>query len=103
MATSEDTRLSTAVFRTFEQLRHIDDQGRDYWSGREFAQALGYESFDRFRPVLRKARISCKRSDTLIRNHFGGRECQGLQIWIFAFRGTRVISCCNVPIQPIPK
>jgi hypothetical protein len=77
MATSEDTRLSTAVFRTFEQLRHIDDQGRDYWSGREFAQALGYESFDRFRPVLRKARISCKRSDTLIRNHFWWKRMPG--------------------------
>jgi DNA-damage-inducible protein D len=47
--------------QTFESIRHEDD-GVEYWRARELGPALGYEKYDNFLQVIRKARIACVQS-----------------------------------------
>ena len=39
----------------FEQIRKIADDGREYWSARELATALGYSTWQKFNRILNKA------------------------------------------------
>lgn len=43
----------------FEQIRHEDEDGNEYWSARELAKALGYTEFGKFRNAIQKAESAC--------------------------------------------
>ncbi|MFN7111050.1 MAG: hypothetical protein ACK4M2_05385 [Brevundimonas sp.] len=55
--------------QTFESIRREDD-GAEYWRARELAPALGYEKYDNFLQVIRKARIACVQSGMSEADHF---------------------------------
>lgn len=40
---------------SFESIRHLDDNGQEYWSARELMRALGYAKWDNFIKVIQKA------------------------------------------------
>lgn len=54
----------------FEQIRHIDENGLEYWSAREMAKVLEYSEYRHFLPVIEKARAACVNSNHNSLDHF---------------------------------
>jgi DNA-damage-inducible protein D len=57
--------------KTFEDIKHIDERGNEYWEAREIQQILGYKEWRYFSAVIEKAQIACSQSNNSINNHFG--------------------------------
>ena len=51
---SDETNIQP-IRSDFEQIRKIADDGREYWSARELATALGYSTWQKFNRILNKA------------------------------------------------
>ncbi len=54
----------------FEGIKHIDDDGNEYWLARELLKVLEYKKWDKFINVINNAIISCKASGYMISDHF---------------------------------
>lgn len=54
----------------FEQIRHVAEDGSEYWMAREFARLLEYTDWRNFEKVIKRARTACMKSAQLPRNHF---------------------------------
>lgn len=54
----------------FEQLKHIDENGMEYWSARSISKLLGYSEYRHFQPVITKAKEACINSEHAIEDHF---------------------------------
>ena len=54
----------------FEQIRHIDENGMEYWSAREMAKVLEYFEYRHFLPVIEKAKEACVNSNNNPLDHF---------------------------------
>ena len=46
----------------FENIKHIDEYGNEYWYARELSKALEYKDWRNFLKVLNKAKEACKNS-----------------------------------------
>jgi len=59
----------------FEDIKHIDKKGNEYWLARELQVALEYSQWRRFNEVINRAIISCDNSKLEINDHFakGGK------------------------------
>lgn len=55
----------------FESIRHVDDEGIEYWYARELQQILGYKEWRYFSAVIEKAQIACSQSNNNINYNFG--------------------------------
>ena len=55
----------------FEEIRHVDEQGVEYWKSRELAKALSYSDYRNFLSVIKKAKAACLNSGEKVENHFG--------------------------------
>jgi DNA-damage-inducible protein D len=67
---NQDDQLPAGSGSVFERIRRLTPAGNEYWSSRDFAQALGYENYRNFEQVIGKARVSCFNSGQEINNHF---------------------------------
>ena len=56
--------------KIFEDIKHIDEFGNDYWLARELMSVLGYTLWQRFSNVIRKAMENCKNSNNNVLDHF---------------------------------
>ena len=56
--------------KIFEDIKHIDENGNDYWLARELMSVLGYTLWQRFSNVIRKAMENCKNSNNNVLDHF---------------------------------
>ena len=56
--------------KVFEDIKHIDENGNDYWLARELMSVLGYILWQRFSNVIRKAIENCKNSNNNVLGHF---------------------------------
>lgn len=56
--------------KTFDDIRHIDELGNEYWEARELMTALGYSKWGNFKKVIDKSKISCNISNSNVNNHF---------------------------------
>ena len=56
--------------RLFEDIKHIDEEGNEYWLARELMIVLEYKRWDKFCNVIENAKISCKKSNYMTENHF---------------------------------
>ena len=54
----------------FERARRRDSDGREFWSSRELAQALGYTDYRNFDAVVLRARTACQNSGNSPSDHF---------------------------------
>ena len=54
--------IDTYKEKTFEDIKHIDELGNEYWEARELMLALEYSKWEHFAKVINKAKISCKLS-----------------------------------------
>jgi len=55
--------IDTKKSSTFEELRHINENGNEYWTARELYPVLEYKSWDKFKNVIEKAIIACANSN----------------------------------------
>ena len=54
----------------FESIKHIDENGKEYWEARELQKALNYKEWRKFNGVINKAIIACKGSNNNTFDHF---------------------------------
>ena len=57
--------------KTFEDIKHIDEAGNEYWEARELQVILGYKEWRYFSAVIEKAQVACLQSNNQINSHFG--------------------------------
>ena len=56
--------------QTFESIKHIDENGIEYWSARELMKVLSYKDWRYFDAVIEKAKIACQNSEITDIDHF---------------------------------
>lgn len=56
--------------KTFEDIKHRDELGEEYWEARELMLALEYSKWEHFAKVINKAKISCQLSGQNVDDHF---------------------------------
>lgn len=54
----------------FEQIKQIDENGNEYWTGRELGKILEYSEYRHFKPVIEKAKEACANSGQNNEDHF---------------------------------
>ena len=57
--------------KNFEDIKHIDEYGNEFWEARELQQILGYKEWRYFSAVIEKAQTSCSQSNNNINSNFG--------------------------------
>ena len=62
--------LKAAEYKRFEDIKHVRDDGSEYWLARELAPVLDYVQWRNFTKVLDKARLACKNSGFDLYDHF---------------------------------
>ena len=60
--------------KTFEDIKHIDEYGNEYWEARELQKALEYIDWRKFENVIQKAKKSCEKSYYKVYEHFVGAD-----------------------------
>ena len=58
--------------KSFEDIKHIDENGVEFWYARELQKVLNYSEWRKFEGVIKKAEISCKNSEIDSSDHFVG-------------------------------
>lgn len=56
--------------KVFEDIKHIDEEGNEYWFARELMPLLGYSKWERFTNAINNAKTSCVKSGYDINDHF---------------------------------
>ena len=56
--------------KIFENIRHIDEDGNEYWYARELQKVLEYSQWRRFESTIIKAKESCEGSKYKVSDHF---------------------------------
>ena len=56
--------------KSFEDIKHIDENGIEFWYARELMYILQYSNWQNFEKIINKAKISCENSDVSILDHF---------------------------------
>ena len=55
---------------TFEDIKHIDENGVEYWYARELQKVLDYKEWRKFENVISKAKEACRNTDISVFEHF---------------------------------
>lgn len=55
---------------TFEKIKHIDENGVEFWSARDLSKVLDYLEYRNFKPVIEKAKEACENSGEDVSDHF---------------------------------
>ena len=61
---------STGSAVQFEDIKHLDPYGAEYWSARDLAPLLGYKKWQNFEVALKRAMESCRQTGNIIEDHF---------------------------------
>ena len=56
--------------QTFEDIKHIDENGIEYWYARELMKVLSYKDWRYFNAVIEKAKIACQNTGISESDHF---------------------------------
>ena len=55
---------------TFENIKHTNEYGQEFWYARELQQALEYSQWRRFEETIERAKTACLQSENSIEDHF---------------------------------
>ncbi len=64
------SNLQANEYLPFESIKHIDENGLEFWYARELALTLEYVQWRNFSKVLDRAMLACKNSSNSIVDHF---------------------------------
>ena len=56
--------------KIFEDIKHIDELGNEYWLARELQIVLGYHQWRSINDLIKRAKVACKESEYKIDDHF---------------------------------
>ena len=56
--------------QSFEDIKHIDENGTEFWYARELMKVLSYKDWRYFDAVIEKAKIACQNSEIADIDHF---------------------------------
>ena len=62
--------LKGKEYKRFEYIKHIREDGSEYWSARELAPALEYTKWENFHKVIKRAMIACENAGHSILDQF---------------------------------
>ena len=62
--------LKECTEKMFEDIKHFDEEGNEYWLARELQVAFEYKRWDKFCKVIENAKITCEKSKYAVSNHF---------------------------------
>ena len=54
----------------FENIKHVDEDGNEYWYARELQKVLEYKRWDKFYNVIESAQVACSISNSNVLDHF---------------------------------
>ncbi|MBO4630113.1 MAG: hypothetical protein J5687_09210 [Treponema sp.] len=54
--------LKSKEYKKFEDIKHVREDGTEFWSARELALALDYIKWENFDKVIARAMIACENS-----------------------------------------
>ena len=58
----------------FESIKHVDEDGNEYWYARELQKVLEYTEWRKFVGVIKKVINFCKTSNYVVFDHFVGAD-----------------------------
>ncbi len=64
------SNLKATEYSAFEKIKHVSDEGVEYWFARELALVLEYVQWRNFEKVIDRARLACLNSGYEITDHF---------------------------------
>ena len=56
--------------KSFEEIKHIDENGMEFWYARELMFVLQYSNWQNFEKIIDKAKVSCENSGISVFEHF---------------------------------
>lgn len=63
-------KLSKKQYKYFDDIKHIDENGVEFWYARELATILEYNKWENFSKVIKRAMIACENSGKNSSDHF---------------------------------
>ena len=64
------SKLESIEYKPFEDIKHVSDEGIEFWFARELSVVLDYIQWRNFQKVLERAILACKNSGQAIVEHF---------------------------------
>jgi DNA-damage-inducible protein D len=64
------SNLTAKEYQGFEQIKHTDDAGSEFWFARELAPVLEYTEWRNFSKVVDRAMLACRNSGVNVVDHF---------------------------------
>ena len=84
-------KSSSFTNQTFEDIKHINKDGVEYWYARELQMVLNYKEWWKFENVINKAKESCKNSDINVFVPFCQYRQNGTNLRIFIYTNNMYI------------
>ncbi len=60
--------------KSFEDIKHVDENGVEFWYARELQNVLNYTEWRKFNDVIEKAKTACENSNCNALEHFVGSD-----------------------------
>ncbi|MEG1805890.1 MAG: DNA damage-inducible protein D [Clostridia bacterium] len=57
-------------YKSFENIKHIDPNGNEFWEARELGKVLGYAKWENFSKAIDRAMLACKNSGFEVSEQF---------------------------------
>ncbi len=54
----------------FKDIKHINEDGNEYWYARELQIVFEYAQWRRFENIINKSKTACNNSNVFIEDHF---------------------------------
>lgn len=64
------SNLNAEEYKSFEGIKHIRENGMEFWYARELAEVLEYVQWRNFQKVIDRAILACKNSGFTVSDHF---------------------------------
>jgi DNA-damage-inducible protein D len=56
--------------KDFEKIKHLDEEGVEFWTARELMELLGYARWENFEVLIKRAQRACQQSNQIVDDHF---------------------------------
>ncbi|MCL2176618.1 MAG: DNA damage-inducible protein D [Firmicutes bacterium] len=58
------------MLKSFDNIKHLDEKGNEFWLARELQEVLQYSKWQNFERVIKQAMVSCRVSQQEVNDHF---------------------------------